>query len=137
MTDFTPPDMPDRHHMANVQRHGGAVSAEVEAQQLLSNAAAIIARSLSDSIASLSYPVGMGLAPHPDACRAAADKITEKFAGAVLAAIEGERVIAEAVKLDGDWRAAVTALLAEPSSAAAVQRGYALLAATPIGVPTD
>jgi len=37
----------------------------------------LIANDLERSIANLGYPVGMGLAPHPDTCTAAATRIVD------------------------------------------------------------
>lgn len=79
-----------------------------EAEELLRDAAQVIAGTLAKGIATLGYPVGMGLAPHPDACLAAATKIVERFRGATLAALEGEAAIAELA----DIKARETALRA-------------------------
>ena len=65
--------------------------AQQEAQEFVAAASRKIAGMLTHSIANLGYPVGMGVAPHPDSCAAAGAKIAEIFGGAVLAAIEGER----------------------------------------------
>jgi hypothetical protein len=38
-----------------------------------------IAADLETSISNLGYPVGLGIAPHPDTCRQAAERIIERI----------------------------------------------------------
>lgn len=72
----------------------------LEADALLTDAAMVVARNLSQGIAGLDYPVGMGIPPHPVECLAAATKIVERFRGATLAALHAERFCKEAAMLD-------------------------------------
>jgi hypothetical protein len=39
-----------------------------------------LSQQLSDSIANLGYPVGMGMAPHPDQIKKAAETLFERYA---------------------------------------------------------
>lgn len=44
----------------------------------------LIADDLERSIASLGYPVGCGVAPHPDLCHRAAEQIVERISNRAL-----------------------------------------------------
>jgi hypothetical protein len=46
---------------------------------------AALAGDLERSIANLGYPVGMGMAPHPDECRKAAEGIIDRITPKALA----------------------------------------------------
>jgi hypothetical protein len=73
--------------------------AEREAEDLLAATRDEISLMLGQSIAALPIQVGKGASPHPMQCYAAADRITAKFSGAVLAAIEGEAATKELARI--------------------------------------
>lgn len=75
------------------------LSPALEAKQLLDDAIAVVSAELAAGIAGMPYHVGNGVAPHPIACMAAASKLCQKFAGAVLASVEFERAIADMQQL--------------------------------------
>lgn len=81
--------------IAERARRNALPPAEREAEDLLAATRDEIAIMLGQSIAALPIQVGKGASPHPVQCYAAADRITAKFSGAVLAAVEGEAATKE------------------------------------------
>lgn len=72
---------------------------EMEAQMLLDDATNVIAQDLAHHITNLPFTVGKGMMIPMPLCCAAAEKIVNRFAGAVLAAIKGQQAMAELAAL--------------------------------------
>jgi len=67
---------------------------EMEAQALLDDAINVVAQDLAHNITNLPFTVGKGMMIPMPLCRAAAEKIVNRFSGAVLAGLKGEAAIA-------------------------------------------
>lgn len=64
------------------------IKAEAVAEQLVLS----IAADLEGSIAALGYPVGLGIAPHPDACAKAARRIVSRISDGALGILIARQV---------------------------------------------
>lgn len=84
-------------------------STSLEAEKLLGSEIKRVAIELGRSIAAQPFKLGMGVTLPPEACMAAADKIVGRFRNMAIAALDGEKAIADLEMLD--WQTIDTAPL--------------------------